>query len=117
MHVAIVGNSGSGKTTLAHDLSGDERVSVLDLDTVAWESDQIAVARPVEAARKDVRAFRKAHDSWIIEGCYAGLIEEYYSRDDDISLAGHKTLFENYTGPKQWLSTLRQSGFILGEEH
>lgn len=35
MHVAIVGNSGSGKTTLARHLNGDERVSVLDLDTAA----------------------------------------------------------------------------------
>jgi len=167
VRVAIIGNSGSGKTTLARRIIGDEGTSVLDLDTVAWEPDQIAVARPVEAAVEDVRAFGKAHESWIIEGCYAGLIEvglefsphllvlepgleqcvancearpwephkyasmeeqdeklpflldwieAYYSRDGDMSLKAHRTLFENYTGPKQWLSTPPQSDFTLGDE-
>ena len=45
----------------------------LDLDTVAWESGQIAVAREVEAAAADVRAFCEQHDNWIVEGCYAAL--------------------------------------------
>ena len=75
MRFAIVGNSGSGKTTLAQQLVGDGAVPVLDLDTVAWEPDQIAVARPLEVAREDVRAFCKANECWIIEGCYSGLIE------------------------------------------
>lgn len=155
VRVAIVGNSGSGKTTLARRLIGDEPISVLDLDTVAWEPDQIAVARPIEVAREDVRAFCKEHESWVVEGCYSGLIEaslefnphllvldpgleqcvsncrarpwephkyaskeeqdeklsflldwidKYYSRDGDMSFSGHKALFENYAGPKQWLS-------------
>jgi adenylate kinase family enzyme len=167
MRVAITGNSGSGKTTLARRLIGDERISILDLDTVAWEPDQIAVARPVEAAVADVRAFCEAHESWVIEGCYAGLIEvglefnphllvlepgleqsvanckarpwephkyaskeeqdeklpflldwieAYYSRDGDMSLKAHRALFENYAGPKQWLSRLPQSKFTLGDE-
>mgnify|MGYP001580406158 CR=1 FL=1 len=164
MRVAIVGNSGSGKTTLAGRLIECERAAVLDLDTVAWEPDRIAVARPVELACADVRAFCMAHESWIIEGCYAGLIEaglefnpdllvldpgldrcvsnclarpfephkysskeeqdeklsfllewveEYYSRDGDMSLAAHKRLFELYSGPKKWLSELPQSGFTV----
>jgi adenylate kinase family enzyme len=167
MRVAIVGNSGSGKTTLARSLVGDEEASVLDLDTVAWEPDQIAVARPIEAARADVREFCTSHESWIIEGCYGGLIEaglefnprllvldpgleqcvsnclarpwephkysskeeqdeklsfllswieEYYSRDGDMSLTAHETLFEHYAGPKQWLSKMPQMGFSLGEK-
>jgi adenylate kinase family enzyme len=167
MRVAIIGNSGSGKTTLAHNIVKDEQVSVLDLDTVAWESGKIAVARSLEAAHADVRAFCASHKSWIVEGCYASLtevclefdphllvldpgveqciahclarpwephkysskaeqdekltfllkwIEEYYSRDDDMSLAAHRALFERYAGPKQWLSRLPQSDFTLGEE-
>lgn len=75
MRIAIVGNSGSGKTTLARQLNVGNRTSVLDLDTIAWEPNQTAVARPTEAARADVRAFCKSQESWIIEGCYAGLIE------------------------------------------
>lgn len=166
MRVAIVGNSGSGKTTLASRLIEGQQASVLDLDTVAWEPDKIAVARPMEVACADVRAFCMSHESWIVEGCYAGLIEvslefnahllvldpglgqcvsnsmsrpwephkfsskeeqdeklsfllkwieEYYSRDSDMSLTAHKKLFEDYSGPKQWLSKLPQSGFTLGD--
>ena len=166
MRVAIVGNSGSGKTTLANLIIESQQASVLDLDTVAWERDKIAVARPTEVARVDVRAFCMSHKSWIVEGCYAGLIEvalefnahllvldpglrqcvsnclsrpwephkysskeeqdeklsfllkwieEYYSRDGDMSLTVHKKLYEDYSGPKQWLSKLPKSGFTVGE--
>lgn len=165
MRVAIAGNSGSGKTTLAGLLIESQQASVLDLDTVAWERDKIAVARPTELARADVRTFCSSHESWIVEGCYAGLIEvaldfnahllvldpgqeqcvsnclsrpwephkypskeeqdeklpfllkwieEYYSRDGDMSLTAHKKLYEDYSGPKQWLSELPQSGFTVG---
>lgn len=139
---------------------------MLDLDTVAWEPDQIAVARPMTEACADVRAFCRSHDNWIIEGCYGALIEvglefspylvildpgvaccvskclarpwephkyaskqdqdeklsflidwveDYYSRDDDMSLQAHKKLFDRYSGPKQWLSILPPLGFTLGE--
>jgi len=157
MRIAIVGNSGSGKTTLARRLNEGKDVAVLDLDTVAWEPDKIAVARPFDAAADDVREFCESQESWIIEGCYAGLIEaglefeplllvldpglercrqnclsrpwephkyaskeeqdkglaflldwveDYYSRDGDMSLAAHKSVFEIYSGPKRWLSEI-----------
>lgn len=160
MRFAIVGNSGSGKTTLARMLSDGEHVTVLDLDTIAWEPGKIAVARPFEEAANDVRVFCRLHESWIIEGCYAGLVEasfefeplllvldpgverclqncrsrpwephkyaskeeqdkglayllewveEYYSRDDDMSLAAHKALFDKYNGPKKWLTEMPRS--------
>lgn len=48
---------------LARRLMGDEPISLLDLDTVAWEADQIAVARPNEMAREGVRAFCKERAS------------------------------------------------------
>lgn len=31
-------------------------------------------------------------------------VEEYYSRNDDMSLEAHKALYEQYNGTKQWLS-------------
>jgi adenylate kinase family enzyme len=73
MRVAILGNSGSGKSTLARKLAGDSNAPVLDLDTVAWQPNQIAVARADAEALKDVENFCKA-DDWIVEGCYAHLI-------------------------------------------
>ena len=46
---------------------------------------------------------------FMIESCAA-------PTERDMSLTTDKNLFENYTGPKQWLSKLPQSDFTLGEE-
>ncbi len=151
MRVAIVGNSGSGKSTLASQIAAAHGVASLDLDTVAWEPGKIAVPRSAEASAAGVRAFCSSHDRWIVEGCYARLVQqalehspilllidpgveacvancrnrpwephkyaskaeqdekltfllswvrEYYSRDDDLSLTAHQSLFETYRGPK-----------------
>ena len=47
---------------------------MLDLDTVAWEPGQVAVARDPEAAARDVREFCESKQSWVVEGCYASLV-------------------------------------------
>ena len=75
MRVAIVGNSGSGKTTLARRIAADSGLPILDLDTIAWEPGKIAVARDADEALADVRKFCNSSDSWIVEGCYASLID------------------------------------------
>lgn len=72
--VALLGNSGSGKSTLAAWLAERSGLPLLDLDTVAWESGEIAVARPVGAAEADVRDFCGSRSSWVVEGCYANLV-------------------------------------------
>jgi adenylate kinase family enzyme len=74
MKVAIVGNSGSGKTTLARNLAAGRPVPVLDLDTVFWKS-ALPEERPVAERTAIVQRFCGEHESWIIEGCYADLIE------------------------------------------
>lgn len=75
MRVAILGNSGSGKSTLAREMARAESVVVLDLDTVAWVPGKVAVARDPQDAAREVRAFCADRESWIVEGCYAGLVE------------------------------------------
>lgn len=35
-----------------------------------------------------------------------GWATDYYSRDDDMSLLAHKRVYQDYDGPKQWLTTL-----------
>jgi len=75
VRIAVLGNSGSGKSTLASWLARQAPAELLDLDTVAWEPDQVAVARAPEAAEADVRNFCSSHRDWIIEGCYASLVE------------------------------------------
>jgi len=74
VRIAILGNSGSGKSTLARRLAGQHGLAALDLDTVAWEPGKIAVPRPAADAVADVQAFCQAHDHWVVEGCYAGLV-------------------------------------------
>ncbi|HEU5136855.1 MAG TPA: hypothetical protein VFU13_17035 [Steroidobacteraceae bacterium] len=76
MRVAILGNSGSGKSTLACSLATRSGAALLDLDTVMWEPGQIAVARSPDAAKADVRAFCTRHEHWVVEGCYASLVNE-----------------------------------------
>lgn len=75
MRFAILGNSGSGKSTLAHWLARSAPLAVLDLDSVAWEPDQPAVARSDAAAEADVATFCTTHTRWVLEGCYGNLIE------------------------------------------
>lgn len=75
MRVAILGNSGSGKTTLANWLARSADLAVLDLDSVAWEPDQPAVARPSAHAEAEVTRFCAAHAGWVLEGCYGNLIQ------------------------------------------
>jgi adenylate kinase family enzyme len=73
--IAILGNSGSGKTTLARLLAQSSTANILDLDTVAWEPGQIAVRRDPDAAAHSVRDFCAHRSNWIVEGCYASLIQ------------------------------------------
>jgi hypothetical protein len=124
---------------------------------VAWEPGQIALPRDSGAARADVVAFCRSHDHWVVEGCYASLVDAtlpfgprlvlldpgeaqclancrarpwephkyasrdeqderlaflldwvraYYTRGGDMSLAGHRALFEAYAGPKVQLLEL-----------
>jgi adenylate kinase family enzyme len=74
MRIAILGNAGSGKSTLARRLAAQARVPVLDLDTIHWAPNQIAVARPTADAIADLHGFC-ALPGWVIEGCYGDLVE------------------------------------------
>jgi adenylate kinase family enzyme len=75
VRVALLGNSGSGKSTLARWLCAQGGAAHLDLDSVAWKHGEIAVARPPAEARADVRSFCSRHGAWVVEGCYATLVE------------------------------------------
>jgi hypothetical protein len=142
-------------SSLASVQPGDEAGAgaILDLDTIVWEPQQIAVRRSPAAIWADLARFCAMHDRWIVEGCYgdvvqgllerdrpvlvflnpgeavclqhcrdrpwephkyaskaeqdrylAGLLEwvaDYYRREGDLALAGHRRCFAAYDGPKR----------------
>ena len=75
MRVLIIGNSGSGKSTLAAHLARSHGLAVFDLDTVAWLPVTPPQRRPLAEAVEALEAFMDAHEAWVIEGCYADLLE------------------------------------------
>ncbi len=74
MRIAIIGNSGSGKSTLARWLAAKSGAPLLDLDTVAWVPGRIAVPRAPADAENEVRSFCSGSKKWVVEGCYANLV-------------------------------------------
>ena len=77
MHrVVIFGNSGSGKSTLALARSASLGCPLLDLDTIAWEAGtETPTRRSLEASRSAIHEFVHSAESWVLEGCYADLLE------------------------------------------
>jgi adenylate kinase family enzyme len=71
--ILIYGNSGSGKSTMARQLARDLGLPLLDLDSITWLAK--LVRRPVEDSIELLREFIAANREWVIEGCYADLIE------------------------------------------
>lgn len=69
----IFGNSGSGKSTLAKRISSEAMVAHLDLDTLAWKGPAVREAFTVSEER--IQDFIATNEQWVIEGCYASLIE------------------------------------------
>jgi adenylate kinase family enzyme len=74
--IVIFGNSGSGKSTLAKALAELYHVPHLDLDVIAWKADQPGVRAAHEDSLRELMRFLQARDSWVIEGCYSGLLKE-----------------------------------------
>ncbi len=85
MRVVILGNSGAGKSTLAKQLAADRPrcehgLAHLDLDTLAWLPVTPPQRAPLEDSLAKLAAFTGAHDRWVIEGCYADVLEHAAAR-------------------------------------
>ena len=76
MKIAIFGNSGSGKSTLARKLTADGKAAFLELDSIVWEPDKIAVLRKPAEMNADLEKFLAENENWVVEGCYGELIEK-----------------------------------------
>lgn len=74
--ILITGNSGSGKSTLARDLATRFACVNVDLDTVAWEEGVSPPARrALAASAARIDALLDGHDDWVVEECYADLLD------------------------------------------
>ena len=73
MRVILLGNAGAGKSTLAKRLLARQSAARLSLDQVAFADG--TERRPLEESIADVKRFIAENESWIIEGCYADIIE------------------------------------------
>ncbi|MCC5855409.1 MAG: shikimate kinase [Idiomarina sp.] len=80
MKVTLLGNAGAGKSSFARLLSNRNPVAYLSLDEVAFCNG--AQRRELQESVADVEAFIAQHDSWIIEGCYADILEPVLTHCD-----------------------------------
>lgn len=82
MKVIILGNAGAGKSTLAKKLIVKEPAARLSLDEVAFQGG--TERRPVLDSIDAVRLWISEQDSWIIEGCYADILEPVLACADEL---------------------------------
>ncbi|WP_036532676.1 AAA family ATPase [Neosynechococcus sphagnicola] len=73
MKVILLGNAGSGKSTLAKKLMAKQLAARLSLDEVAFQCG--TERRSLQDSLADVKRFIANNESWIIEGCYADIVE------------------------------------------
>ncbi len=74
MRILVFGNSGSGKSTFAKLSAEEHGLAHLDLDSIVWEPDQIAVQRSPGDISASLETFIASHNEWVIEGCYGELV-------------------------------------------
>jgi len=74
-NILIFGNSSSGKSTLAKELSLQNNLVHLDLDTIAWDKEIVTQRAKTEESEEKLQKFINENKSWVIEGCYTDLLK------------------------------------------
>ena len=82
MKVIILGNAGAGKSSLAKKLIAQKHAAQLSLDEVAFQDG--TDRRPIQDSIDDVKRWISEQESWIIEGCYADIMEPVLSYGDEL---------------------------------
>ncbi len=82
MKIILLGNAGAGKSTLSRKLIAKHPAARLSLDEVAFHGD--TERRPLQDSIEDVKRWIAGRESWIIEGCYADIIEPMLGLCDEL---------------------------------
>ena len=82
--ILIFGNSGSGKSTLAKELCSSDKLAHLDLDTLAWEETDPPERKSLNESNEKIQKFIESSDGWVIEGCYADLLDKVLPFSNEI---------------------------------
>jgi adenylate kinase family enzyme len=82
MKVILLGNAGTGKSTLAKKLIAKQLAARLSLDEVAFQGG--TDRRPLQDSVDDVMRWIADRESWIIEGCYADIVELILAYCDEL---------------------------------
>ncbi len=82
MKTILLGNAGAGKSTLSRKLVARHPTARLSLDEVAFDGG--TERRPLQDSVEDVERWIAGHESWIIEGCYADIIEPVLKHCDEL---------------------------------
>jgi adenylate kinase family enzyme len=82
MKVILLGNAGAGKSTLSRLMIAKQPAARLSLDEVAFcgGTDR----RPLQESIEDVKQWISGHSSWVVEGCYAEIIEPILAYCDEL---------------------------------
>ena len=73
--ILIFGNSGAGKSTRAKAYAKEYQLAHFDLDTIAWNNTNPPTRKALDSSIEQLTDFTSTHETWVIEGCYADLIE------------------------------------------
>lgn len=82
MKVILLGNAEAGKSTLSRKLSTKHPAARLSLDEVAFQNG--TERRPLQDSFEDVKSWIAGNESWIIEGCYADILEPVLEHCDEL---------------------------------
>lgn len=82
MKILLMGNAGAGKTTLGRALRQGRDWPLLSLDQVAFAEG--AERRPLSESVAAALSLVQGHEGWIIEGCYADILEALLPHGDTL---------------------------------
>jgi hypothetical protein len=130
----IIGNSGAGKTTLGRELAAISGGRHIALDDIYWVS-QAGLQKRVEPVAKQMTAEIAETPQWVIEGVFGWLAEvgpqysptpaeydallvwaaDYGIRQTPSSEAGHRKIFDAFSGSKVALTSRAEVAAWLQE--